>query len=57
MAIANVAHVLQEVMYMEINRECETVENDNDINEINDTGDIEDIVLDDEGNVDVGLNM
>ena len=42
---------------MEINRECETVENDNDINEINDTGDIEDIVLDDEGNVDVGLNM
>ena len=42
---------------MEINRECKTVENDNDMNEINDTGDIEDIVLDDEGNVDVGLNM
>ena len=42
-------------MHMEINRECKTVGNDNDINEINDTGDIEDIVLDDEGNVDVGL--
>ena len=36
----------------------ETVENDNDvINEATDTGEIEDIVLDDEGNVDMGLNI
>ena len=36
----------------------ETVDNDNDIiNEENDTGEIEDIVLDDEGNVDMGLNI
>ena len=32
--------------------------NDNDIiNEENDNGEIEDIDLDDEGNVDMGLNM
>ena len=36
----------------------ETVDNDNDIiHEENNTGEIEDIVLDGEGNVDVGLNI
>ena len=36
----------------------ETVDNDNDvINEVNDMGEIENIVLDDEGNVDMGLNI
>ena len=34
------------------------VENDNDvINEVSDIGENEDIVLDDEGNVDMGLNI